>query len=158
MKLILPLFASALLLTMACYRHKQPERTFPVHNDSVWYNLNGHTVGYVYDTVYTKGWRSPFYFHSDTIILWNGHWYGAGFKYSPNPSPIPDTTKPGYRYFIRHENPDRYFKALDSLSQILSMTGKTMTRDQSDMYMDIAGRNLRVLYYEGKVDSIKIGK
>lgn len=64
--------------------------------------------------------------------------------------------KQKYRYFLRHEDPRRYYSAVDTMNIITGMTGRTMTRDNSEYWLVIATRNLQVLYNEAKLDSVLI--
>lgn len=74
----------------------------------------------------------------------------------PKPSPIPDSL-PKYRYFLTHDNPQRYFLALDSLNIISGLIGKSMLYEDALYWLNARARNLNILYYEGKVDSVKTG-
>lgn len=80
MKIFLLTSALTLILAFGCKNNHGPDRHFPVHNDSVCYTLNGHKIGYVYDTVGPKaGWRLAAY--DDTLyILW--HLQSNGFRYN----------------------------------------------------------------------------
>lgn len=64
--------------------------------------------------------------------------------------------EPKYRYFLRHEDPRRYYSAVDTMNIITGMTGRTMTRDNSEYWLVIATRNLQILYKEAKLDSVLI--
>lgn len=64
--------------------------------------------------------------------------------------------EPKYRYFLRHEDPRRYYSAVDTMNIITGMTGRTMTRDNSEYWLAIATRNLQILYSEAKLDSVLI--
>lgn len=74
----------------------------------------------------------------------------------PKPSPAPDTTKPQYRYFLTHDNPQRYFQALDSAYIISGLIGRAMYYEEALYWLNARVRNFNILYYEGKIDSVKI--
>lgn len=77
---------------------------------------------------------------------------------SPSPRPIPDTTiKPSYSYFLRHDNPQRYYQALDSVYIISGLIGKAMLYEDAVYWLNARARNLGILYNESRVDSVKVG-
>lgn len=71
-------------------------------------------------------------------------------------SQSPKPKEPKYRYFLRHEDPRRYYSAVDTMNIITGMTGRTMTRDNSEYWLVIATRNLQILYKEARLDSVLI--
>lgn len=76
----------------------------------------------------------------------------------PSPRPVPDSTiKPSYSYFLRHDNPQRYYQALDSVNIISGLIGKAMLYEDAVYWLNARARNLGILYNESRVDSVKVG-
>jgi hypothetical protein len=116
----------------------------------------GYLDRYTYDVTFSYGYNDEATLKVTQNKDTTGKYMNKKYP-KPKPCPIPDTTvKPVYRYFLRMDNPLRYFMAVDTVNVIAGMVGKAKSKDEADLLLESAARNLRILYDEVKVDSVKI--
>jgi hypothetical protein len=138
MKLSYELDVDSLLLEL-----KKPiKRSFPVTSSCFSCGKTGHMFCYQTFTSTDKTLTLP-----------------VGNFFSPEPSPIPDTTKPKYDYYYKLMIPaNKFTPPLDTIEMVMQNMGRVMTVDRADELRGILYRQLNFLIGRPLLDSIEIKK